>query len=315
MLARAAYSCALVLGLIFSSAAPASAAVPPPLARLTADLRSAARRLPAAIGLDVVDLQSGFHAGFNAGKSMPAASTIKLPVMVAVFEELSSGAFDLNRRITLEAQDKDYGSGDLCEAPVGTTYSVSDLLDKMIDVSDNTATNMLIRVVGRRTINGQMSDLGLLRTRLLGDVRTEAWSVRSALRTSPGDLAHLLTLMAKGELIDRWSSNEMIAILEADQINTLLPQPLPPDIPIAHKTGSFFDTLNDAGIVYAGNSPYVIAVMTTALPSQDLGRAFIHKISRLTYTEEVRAGRWRQAHGIVATGSPDVDYWTETTTP
>lgn len=244
---------------------------------------------------------------------MPAASTIKLPVMVAVFEALSAETFDLNRRITLEAQDKDYGSGNLCEAPNGSTYAISDLLDRMIDVSDNTATNMLIRFVGRRRINGEMTDLGLLRTRLLGDVRTEAWSVRSTLRTSPADLAHLLTLMAKGELIDRWSSNEMIAILEADRINTLLPQPLPPDIAIAHKTGSFFDTLNDAGIVYAGNSPYVIAVMTTALPSQDLGRAFIRKISRLTYTDEVRAGRWRQAHGIVSAGSPDVDYWTETT--
>jgi beta-lactamase class A len=313
MFARAAYSCALVLGLIFSGAAAASAAIPPPLARLNADLRSVARRVPAAIGLDVVDLESGFNAGFNAGKSMPAASTIKLPVMVAVFEALSTGTFDLNRHITLEAQDKDYGSGDLCYAPIDSTYSVSDLLDRMIDVSDNTATNMLIRVIGRRNINGEMTDLGLVRTRLLSDVRTEAWSVRSALRTSPADLAHLLTLMAKGELIDRWSSNEMIAILEADRINTLLPQPLPPDIAIAHKTGSFFDTLNDAGIVYAGNSPYVIAVMTTALPSQDLGRAFIRKISRLTYTDEVRTGRWRAAHGVLEDKSPDVNYWVETT--
>ncbi len=313
MLARAAYSCSLVLGLILLSASAVSAAIPPPLTRLTAELRSVARRVPAAIGLDVVDLQTGFNAGFNAGKSMPAASTIKLPVMVAVFEALAAGNFDLNRRIMLEGQDKDYGSGDLCEAPDGSTYAVTDLLDRMIDVSDNTATNMLIRVVGRQRINGEMSDLGLLRTRLLGDVRTEAWSVRSTLRTSPADLAHLLTLMAKGELIDRWSSNEMIAILEADRINTLLPQPLPPDVAIAHKTGSFFDTLNDAGIVYAGNSPYVIAVMTTALPSQDLGRAFIHKISRLTYRDEVRAGKWRQMHGIVSGSSPDVDYWTETT--
>ena len=126
MLARAAYSCALVLGLIFSSAAAASAAIPPPLARLTADLRRVARHVPAAIGLEVVDLSSGFNAGFNAGKSMPAASTIKLPVMVAVFEALSSGTFDLNRRITLTAHDKDYGSGDLCEAPVGSAYSVTD---------------------------------------------------------------------------------------------------------------------------------------------------------------------------------------------
>jgi beta-lactamase class A len=313
MFARAACTCALALGGVLCTAAVAAAAVPPPLAHLNADLRSVARRVPAAIGLDVVDLDSGYNAGFNAGQSMPAASTIKLPVMVAVFEALATGSFDLNRRITLEAHDKDYGSGDLCDAPVGTGYTVSDLLDKMIDVSDNTATNMLIRVVGRRTINGEMSDLGLLRTRLSGDVRTEAWSIRAALRTSPADLAHLLTLMAKGELIDRWSSNEMIAILEADQINTLLPAPLPPDIAIAHKTGSFFDTLNDAGIVYAGNAPYVIAVMTTSLPSQELGRAFIHKISRLTYTDELRAGRWRESHGGVAGGSPDVDYWTETT--
>ena len=68
--------------------------------------------------------------------------------------------------------------------------------------------------------------------------------------------------MARGELVDSWSSKEMISILEADTINTLLPAPLPDDVAIAHKTGSFFDTLNDAGIVFASDAPYVIAVMT-----------------------------------------------------
>jgi hypothetical protein len=103
--------------------------------------------------------------------------------------------------------------------------------------------------------------------------------------------------------------------LEADQVNTLLPQPLPPDIPIAHKTGSFFDTLNDAGIVYAGDAPYVIAVMTTALPSQDLGREFIHRISRLAYSDELRFARWREAQAGSARFSPDVPYWTDTPEP
>jgi beta-lactamase class A len=157
-----------------------------------------------------------------------------------------------------------------------------------------------------------MSALGLARTHLAGDVRTDAWSVRASLRTSPADLALLLTLMAKGELVDRWSSNEMISILEADQINTLLPAPLPADVPIAHKTGSFFDTLNDAGIVYANNAPYVIAVMTTALPSQALGREFIHRISRTAYADELRLARWRQQHPI-GDGSPDVPFWTQPT--
>ena len=58
--------------------------------------------MPAAIALDVLDLNTGYHAGFNAAKSMPAASTIKLPVMVEVFEQLEGGRFDLNRRVTLE---------------------------------------------------------------------------------------------------------------------------------------------------------------------------------------------------------------------
>jgi hypothetical protein len=148
----------------------------------------------------------------------------------------------------------------------------------------------------------------------LGDVRTDAWSIRATLRTSPADLVHLLSLMAKGELVDRWSSNEMIAILEADQYNTLLPQPLPADTLIAHKTGSFFDTLNDAGIVYASDAPYVIAVMTTELPSQNLGRQFIRRISRLAYSGELRFAHWRSEHDG-SSASPDLTYWTGISEP
>jgi beta-lactamase class A len=319
MLRRAASVAAFTLLAVITTA-PAAAYLPPPFARLNRDVRIVARHVPAAIALDVLDLSTGYHAGFNAAKSMPAASTIKLPVMVAVFAQLQAGHFDLNRRVTLEAGDKDCGSGALCGAPAGTSFPVSELLARMIDVSDNTATNMLIRLVGRHNINAQMVDLGLARTHLAEDVRTEGWSIHEALRTSPADLVHLLSLMARGELVDKWSSSEMIALLEADRLNTLLPEPLPPNVAVAHKTGSLFDTLNDAGIVYASASPYVIAVMTTALPSQDLGRSFIHRVSRLAYTDELRFARWRQAMGIapafeeapLATArdvSPDVPYW------
>jgi beta-lactamase class A len=320
MLRCAGFLLAFALSLALTPIVPALAYLPPPLAHLNSAVRTLARHLPAATGLDVLDLATGYNAGFNAAKSMPAASTIKLAVMVEVFEQLQAGSFDLNRRVELRAADKDYGSGELCDAPAGASYPVSVLLEKMIDISDNTATNMLIRLVGRSNINRQMEDLGLEHTHLAGDVRTEGWSIRRMLRTSPADLVHLLTLMARGELIDQWSSNEMIAILEADQYNTLLPEPLPDNVAIAHKTGSLYDTLNDAGIVYAGGAPYVIAVMTTALPSQNLGRTFIHKISRLAYSDELRFARWREQMGIAPTftlnaartnhgTSPDVPYW------
>jgi beta-lactamase class A len=314
---RAASLLAFALLIGITSIAPARAYLPPPFASLNHDVRTLARHVPAAIALDVLDLDTGYATGFNAAKSMPAASTIKLPVMVEVFTQLEAGRFDLQRRVTLEAGDKDYGSGVLCDAPAGTTYAVSDLLEKMIDISDNTATNMLIRLVGRHNINLQMANLGLERTHLSGDVRTDAWTIRRTLRTSPADLVRLLSLMARGELVDQWSSNEMISILKADEINTLLPEPLPPDVAVAHKTGSLNDTMNDAGIVFAADAPYVIAVMTTALPSQGLGRAFIHTVSRLAYTDELRFARWRESTAAPAdadadqvdAASPDAQYW------
>ena len=317
MLRRTAI-CLVIAALSLGSAGRAGAALlPEPFAQLNQDVRLLAARLPAANALEVLDLSTGYRVGFNAAASMPAASTIKVPVMVTVFRELADGHFDLDHRVTLLARDKDWGSGELCDAPAGTTYAVSTLLDKMIEISDNTATNMLIRLVGLHAINGTMLELGLEHTRLSDDVRTEGWSIRNELRTSPHDLVHLLALMARRQLIDEWSSNEMVTILEGNEFNSLLPAPLPEDVMIAHKTGSLYDTLNDAGIVYADNGPYVIAVMTTRLPSLDLGRTFIHAISRLTYRDEQRLDVWRDANGLVPfsfgpgvpNASPDYSYW------
>jgi beta-lactamase class A len=281
---------------------------------LRADLHRLVLHFPASSAVEVMDLSTGYHIGYNAAAAMPAASTIKVPVMVEVFRQLEEGRFDLERHVTLLASDKDYGSGDLCDDPVGSTYTVDDLLAKMIDISDNTATNMLIRLVGLRNINREMVDLGLRRTRLRGYVRTDSWGVRQALESSPADMVHLLAMMAKRELVDDWSSNEMISILEEDQINSLLPEPLPEGIAIAHKTGSFFDTLNDVGIVY-GDAPYVIAVMTTHLPSLDMGRTFIRTLSLLTFHEEARMAEWRTIAGVGAFDAtngitpPDLRYW------
>ncbi len=305
----------LVVALTYVAPARAMNA-PGPVQSLNLELRHLAARLPASSAVEVLDLSTGFRAGYNANSPMPAASTIKVPVMVEVFHQLEAGRFDLNRRVTLRASDKDYGSGVLCDAPAGSTYSVSDLLSKMIDISDNTATNMLIRLVGRHRINATMADLGLYRTHLSSDVRTSSWSVRSALRSSPADMVRLLAMMARRQLIDEWSSNEMISILEEDQINTLLPEPLPVDVPIAHKTGSFFDTLNDVGIVFEEDAPYVIAVMTTHLPSLSTGRSFIRSLSLMAFEQEARLARWRTIAGFqpiaaeaTTITAPDVRYW------
>ncbi|HZO94015.1 MAG TPA: serine hydrolase [Candidatus Baltobacteraceae bacterium] len=277
--------------------------IPGPLAAFQDELSAYTLRAPGHVAIAVEDVATGLLTGVNATAEMPAASTIKIPVMVEVFRQLVAGRFDLNTRRTLLASDKDWGSGDLCAAPAGSTYTVSHLLSVMIDDSDNTATNMLIRLVGRQNINATMLRLGLTHTRLNDFIRSNG-PIRWALRSTPADMTHLLTVMAKDRLIDEWSSREMIRILAADRINTLLPVPLPPGTTIAHKTGSLHDTLNDVGIVYPSDEqPYVIAVMTTDLSSLSAGRSFIHGVSRMAYSALSEFESWRVETGFDPLGA------------
>jgi beta-lactamase class A len=302
--------------------------VPGPLADLQAQLAAYSVRAPGHVGIAVQDVATGAITGINSGAEMPAASTIKIPVMVEVFRQLGTGKFDLNTRLTLRRSDKDWGSGDLCDARAGKTYTVARLLSLMIDVSDNTATNMLIRLVGRQNINREMEDLGLTHTRLTDFIRSEGPHIRWTLRSSPADMVHLLHAMAREQLIDEWSSREMIRILRGQEHNSLLPAPLPAGTDIAHKTGTLHDTLNDVGIVYEGNDPYVIAVMTTDLPTLESGRRFIRGVSKMAYNALGKFATWRGENGFdplaeasraaptdAASPTPDQQMWTPQNVP
>jgi hypothetical protein len=104
----------------------------------------------------------------------------------------------------------------------------------------------------------------------------------------------------------------MIAILTGQRHNGLLPEPLPPGTQIAHKTGTLHDTLNDVGIVYLNNCPYIIAVLTTHLPTLDAGRQFIRGVSRIAYDSFTKFALWREANPLpgLADRSPDLKMWT-----
>ncbi len=298
---------------------------------LQVELTLAAGHAPGRVGIAVEDLATGAVSGINAGANLPAASTIKIPVMVEVFKQLQAGDIDLNTVVHLEASDRDWGWGDMADATPGTARTVKQLLWLMITESDNTATNMLIRLVGRYQVNAEMAGLGLHSTHLGDYIRSDSDEIRYALRTSPSDMLKLLDEIARLRLVDEWSSREMLAILTGQHHNGLLPAPLPKDIKIAHKTGSLHDTLNDVGIVYHDQEPYIIAVMTTQLPDLDLGRAFIHKISRIAFDELSRVAAWREEAGVpafamtegdpdqtaavVAPPSPDVKMWGSSSSP
>lgn len=291
----------VVVALLFFGAcfSCADAAAPGPLGTLQTELSTMSMHAPGNVGIMIEDLATGLTSSVNASAQMPAASTIKIPVMVEVFKRLAHGDFDLNRKVTLQQSDRDWGWGDLSDAPRGARYTVAKLLTLMITESDNTATNMLIRLVGRRAINEEMTGLGLTQTSLHDYIRSEG-PIRYALRSSCSDMIKLMTAMARFQLIDEWSSREMIAIMTGQHHNGLIPAPLPRGTTIAHKTGELHDTLNDVGIVYLNSEPYAIAVMATNLPTLDAGYRFIQGVSRVAYHELERFSLWRETNDVVA---------------
>jgi beta-lactamase class A len=312
---------AVALAFLVSFARADASPMPGPLALLQAQLAAMTVHAPGHVSLSIEDLSTGLSTSINGNAQMPAASTIKIPVMVEVFRQLSAGAFDVNRMVTLTAGDRDWGWGDLADATPGSRYSVQHLLSLMIDDSDNTATNMLIRLVGRSNVNRTMDELGLTQTALHDYIRSDG-PIRYALRTSASDMVRLLDAMAHHTLVDDWSSREMIDILSGQTHNGLIPEPLPAGLQIAHKTGTLHDTLDDVGIVFLNNEPYVIAVMTTNLPTLDDGYRFIRGVSRVAYDAFTRFATWRAANGdatgpldptaVPATSplSPDQQMWT-----
>jgi beta-lactamase class A len=291
---------AVVCAALAASATCAEAYAPGPLGALQSKLSSMSQHAPGNVGIMVEDLATGYSSSVNAAVAMPAASTIKIPVMVEVFKRLEAGDFDLNRQVTLSEGDRDWGWGDLADAPAGSRYTVERLLELMITESDNTATNMLIRLVGRSAINREMLALGLRQTSLGDYIRSDG-PIRYELRSSARDMVMLLSSMARLQLIDEWSSREMIGILTGQHHNGLIPAVLPAGTTIAHKTGELHDTLDDVGIVYLSAEPYAIAVMATNLPTLDAGYRFIHGVSRVAYDELSRFVAWREENDPGAT--------------
>jgi len=259
------------------------------LSRLAPQLHRLANSEPGVVAISIEDLRDGSNLSINGNANLPAASVIKIPVMVEVFRQVTIGRFTLNRTVGVFDSDRDCGFGSLCAVPWGARFSVRELLWRMITRSDNTAANMLVRLVGRQNVNQTMQDLGLSQTRLADAIHSDG-DIR-VLRTSANDMMQLLTAIAAHQVVSDRASEQMLGMLAGQRHNTLLPEPLPRGVVIAHKTGTLHDTLNDVGIVELPGSPYVICVLTTHFADLDDAQSFIRDVSRLTFDAFVKRAR------------------------
>lgn len=117
------------------------------------------RATPGQLGVYVKRLDNGEVMSYQAERPWYLGSSAKLPVAIALLQEVEQGRHSLAEQVTLQDADKVDGSGNVVWNKAGTRYRLDALLKRMLMESDNTAANMLIRTIGDDTLNRRARDL------------------------------------------------------------------------------------------------------------------------------------------------------------
>ncbi|MGK7914380.1 MAG: serine hydrolase, partial [Prochloraceae cyanobacterium] len=232
-------------------------------------------------GAFFVDLDNGAYVDVEADSIFSAASTIKIPILVAFFEDVDAGKIHLDEKLTMTPEMIARGSGSMQYRKPGTQFSALETATKMIVISDNTATNMLIaRLGGAPAINQRFLDWGMKVT----VIRNPLPDLKGTNTTSPKDLANLLARIERGELVSLRSRDRILGIMKRTRTKTLLPRGLDKGAIIAHKTGDIGSILGDAGVVDMPNGKRYIAAVMVKRPHNDYrARTLIQEISKTAY--------------------------------
>lgn len=252
-----------------ASAAAASRAKQAALpASLTAELTKAVSGLTGTYSIYLSDPQTGATWSYH-NQAQRSASVIKLFIMGYAFKEALAGHFDMNAIYTLRAQDIVGGTGSLQSMAVGTRLTNLQLITKMIQVSDNTATNVLItRLGGFAPINAYAKSVGATATTLARKMLDTSALARGVdNQTSAHDLGVFLTKLAENKLAGARADTQMLGILAGQTNRTKLPAQVPSGVTTYNKTGEYdspYGVENDAAIFTAGSHSRVIVVLSQA---------------------------------------------------
>jgi beta-lactamase class A len=239
----------------------------------------------------------------DADRSLHAASTMKVPVMLEFFRQVDVGKLSLDQPITLVNQFHSIVDGSpysldakededaaLYER-IGKPVPARELLQRMITRSSNLATNSVIALVDPKRVTETLRTLGAKQMTVLRGVEDGKAYQKGLNNTATArDLATVLAAIEQGKAASASSTQAMRAILLAQELNGEIPAGLPPGTPVAHKTGQITGVLHDAAIVYPpGRVPYILVVLTSGIPDEKVARSLIVDLSRSVYAHVTRS--------------------------
>lgn len=280
------------------------AATPSGTDSLRADLQARIAQVPgASVAVAYQRLGDAKDSLFlEADRSFHAASTMKVPVMIELFRQADAGKLSLEKPVTLANQfasivdgspysldAKDDEDASLYER-LGQPVPVRELVERMITRSSNLATNTVIALVDPKRVTKTLRSLGARQMTVLRGVEDgKAYKKGLNNSTTARDLAAVMAAIEQGRAASPASTQAMRTILLAQELNQEIPAGLPQGTPVAHKTGQISGVLHDAAIVYpSGRTPYVLVVLTSGIPDEQVARALIVDVSRRVYAHATR---------------------------
>lgn len=232
-------------------------------------------------GVFLVDLDTGNYVDIQGQEAVPAASTIKLPILVSFFQAVDEGRIRLDEVLTMEEKHVAKGSGELQDKPVGSKFTALETADLMITNSDNTATNMLIdRLGGIESLNQQFASWQLKQTQMQNILP----DLEGTNKTSARDLVNLMADINQGKLVSLKSRDFMLRIMQQTRNRSLLPRGLGDGAFIAHKTGNIDSVSGDVGLIDMPNGKrYLVGVLVQREADDPQANELIRKISSTIY--------------------------------
>lgn len=232
----------------------------------------------------VAVLQSdGVEYQHRGSQVVLAASTIKVAIMVTIFQHIDRGELSLNDSIVLEPAHKIPGAGVLQGLHDGLTLTLGDLLYLMISISDNPSTNLLLDKVGIDAVNETLRGLGLVESKLVR--RMEGRDPRgfdNENLATPMEFALLFKQILTNNAASPKSCQQMVGYLTQQQNNRRIGRYVPTDKTVlwGSKTGTATGLVNDVGFIQGPKDTVIISVFTSGFPENSIGEELIADISR-----------------------------------
>jgi len=207
----------------------------------------------------------GLGGAIDADRLVPAASTIKVAIMLAALRSVAEQTISLDDLVPI-ALPRVGGSSALTEMPSVTELPLIEVLALMIVISDNDATNATIDHVGLAQIEKLLADAGATSTRLQRRLMNQAAIDRGLQNvTTAADLVKIMVGLREGRLLGPTGTGQALAILRRQQDTSGLPTYLDDQVTVANKTGMLIGLRHDVALIERGQSWVAAAVTATDL--------------------------------------------------